>query len=66
MIDYELQIPIFFYDYSYPRSKYMLFPGDTNDVLSSAIKCIWDSPDLDTLIKPKGLVNNIFSIFNKK
>ena len=65
MIDYEMQIPIFFFDYSYPHSKYVLFPGDTNAILSSAIRCIWDDPQVDTLIQQKGLVNNILSVFNK-
>ena len=65
MIDYEMQIPIFFYDYTYPQSKFVLFPVDTNAILSSAIRCIWDNPEIDTLIQPRGLVNNILNIFNK-
>ena len=61
-INYEMQIPIFFFDYTYPRSKYVLFPGETNDILSSALKCIWDSPDLDTLIKERG-IGGLFKMF---
>jgi hypothetical protein len=59
-IDYEMQIPIFFFDYSYPRSKYILIPGETNDILSTAIRCIWDDNSLISLIKVKGLINNLF------
>ena len=60
MLDYELQIPIFFYDYTYPRSKYTLAPGETNDILKTAIKCIWDNPEIYSLIRLKGLFNNLF------
>ena len=63
-IDYEMQIPIFFFDYTYPRSKYTLAPGETNDILMTAIRCIWDNPELYSLIKLKGLFNNLFG--NKK
>ena len=59
-LDYEMQIPIFFYDYTYPRSKYTLAPGETNSILNSAMKCIWDNPELDSLIRLKGLLNNLF------
>lgn len=59
-IDYEMQIPIFFFDYSYLRSKYMLLPGETNDILMTAIRCIYDNEDLPTLLKVKGLFNNLF------
>ena len=63
-IDYEMQIPIFFFDYTYPRSKYTLAPGETNDILMTAIRCIWDNPEIYSLIKLKGLFNNLFG--NKK
>lgn len=59
-IDYEMQIPIFLYDYTYPRSKYILLPGDTNAILNTAIKCIWPESPLDSLLKQKGLFNNLF------
>lgn len=62
-IDYEMQIPIFFYDYTYPASKYKLFPGDTNMLLSSALWCITNDNHLDSLIREKGLLKNLFSIF---
>lgn len=54
-LDYEDQIPIFFYDYTYPRSKYGLRPGETNNILSSAIRIVADDPALETLIVQKGL-----------
>lgn len=57
IIDYEMQIPIFFYDYSYPRSKYTLVPGDTNAILKSCIRVLYDDPIIETLIRPKGLFN---------
>lgn len=59
-IDYEMQIPIFFFDYSYLRSKYVLFPGETNDILNSAVKCIWPEGKIDSLINEKGLFKNLF------
>lgn len=61
-LDYEMQIPIFFFDYTYPRSKYALSPGETNDILSTAIKVIWDDPSLDSLIRLKGLFNNLMAL----
>lgn len=64
-IDYELQIPIFFFDYNYPASKYDLFPGETNDVLSSALKCITDDPKLETLIREKTIIGSIIKSFIK-
>ena len=64
-IDYEMQIPIFFFDYSYPRSKYALFPGETNDILNSAVRCIWDNSEVYTLIKPKGIITNLLKAFKK-
>ena len=64
-LDYEMQIPIFFFDYSYPRSKYMLFPGETNDILQTAIKCVWPEGDLYSLIRVKGIINNILGAFRK-
>ena len=59
-IDYEMQIPIFFFDYSYPRSKYGLRPGETNDILHTALRCIWDTNSIGSLIYTKGILNNIF------
>ena len=59
-IDYEMQIPIFFFDYTYPRSKYTLAPGETNDILNTAIRCIWDNPELESLIRTKGLLGSLF------
>ncbi len=64
-IDYEMQIPIFFFDYSYPKGKYRLFPGETNDILSSAIRCIWDNSEVYTLIRSKDLISNLMSAFKK-
>lgn len=61
-IDYEDQIPIFFYDYTFPRSKYGLRPGETNDILSSAIKIVADDPALESLIVQKGL-GGLFKMF---
>ena len=66
VLDYEMQIPIFFFDYRYVKSKYYLFPGSTNDVLSTAIWCLSNDSDLYTLIREKGLINNIFKMFQKK
>lgn len=63
LIDYEMQIPIFFFDYSYPHSKYMLAPGETNDILTSALRCIINDEKLYTLIKEKGLFNNLIKAF---
>ena len=64
-IDYEMQIPIFFFDYTYPRSKFTLAPGETNDILNTALKCICDDNKLDSLIKEKGFVNNVLSAIKK-
>ena len=64
-IDYENQIPIFFNDYDYPHNKYLLFPGDTNDILSSAIKCITGDPKLDTLIREKTFIGSLLKSFIK-
>lgn len=64
-IDYEMQIPIFFFDYTYPRSKYMLFPGETDDILLSALKCIAEDLDVYSLIRPKGLINNLLGSLKK-
>ena len=62
-INYEMQIPIFFFDYTYPRGKYALFPGETNDILNTALRCIWDNPELYSLIKEKGIINNLIKTF---
>ena len=59
-IDYEMQIPIFFFDYSYLKSKYVLVPGETNDILTSAMHCITDNDKYETLIRRKGFFNNLF------
>ena len=64
-IDYEMQIPIFFFDYSYPRSKYRLFPGETNDILNSAVRCIYNDQSIYTLVRSKDLINNLLSVFKK-
>ena len=65
-IDYEMQIPIFFFDYRYLRSKYILLPGATNDILTTALKCIAEDADYYSLIKQKGLLNNLFGALKKK
>lgn len=59
-IDYEMQIPIFFFDYSYLKSKYVLAPGETNNILTSAMHCITENDKYETLIKRRGLLNNLF------
>ena len=59
-IDYELQIPIFLFDYSYPRSKYRLAGGSTNDILNTALTCIWPNNELYSLIRPKDIIANLF------
>lgn len=61
-INYEMQIPIFFFDYRYLRSKYMLFPGETDDILNSALWCIAPDAGFETLIKQKGFFNNLFKL----
>ena len=63
LINYEMQIPIFFFDYNYPKGKYYLAPGETNDILSTALHCITDSPDLYSLMKEKGLISNLLKAF---
>ena len=65
-IDYEMQIPIFFFDYTYPRSKYALFPGETHDILGSAICCIWPNTEIYNLVREKGIVNNLLKAFKKQ
>ncbi len=65
-IDYEMQIPIFFFDYRYLRSKYILLPGETNDILDTALKCIAEDSEFDSLIKQRGLFNNLFAALKKK
>lgn len=59
-IDYAMEIPIFFFDYTYPRSKYTLRPGETNDILNTAIKCLDETQDIPSLIVKKGLFNILF------
>jgi len=58
-IDYEMQIPIFFFDYSYPRSKFALYPGETNDILNTILRTQWNTNEIDTLIRPKGLLSGL-------
>ena len=65
LIDYEMQIPIFFFDYTYPRSKYDLFPGETYDILCSALRCIINDESIDTLIRNKTIVGSILKSFIK-
>ena len=63
LINYEMQIPIFFFDYAYPKSKYDLFPGETNDILSTALRCIIEDPNLYSLIRPKTFVGSLLKAF---
>lgn len=65
LINYEMQIPIFFYDYTYLRSKYDLFPGETNNILTSALRCIIESDEIETLIRPKTLLGSVLKSFIK-
>ena len=62
---YQMEIPIFFFDYSYPRSKYMFRPGETNDILFTALRCIWETDEIDSLIMEKGILNNLFKAIKK-
>ena len=59
VLDYEMQIPIFFFDYSYLRSKYFLKPGETHDILETAVKCIADDSELYSLLVTKGILPNL-------
>ena len=36
------------------------YHNETNDILKTAIKCIWDNPEIYSLIRLKGLFNNLF------
>lgn len=63
IINYEMQIPIFLFDYTYPRSKYDLFPGEADDILSTALKCIINAPNINTLLRPKTIVGSVFKSF---
>ena len=63
LINYEMQIPIFFFDYNYPKSKYYLAPGETNDILMTALNCVTNDPNLYSLVKEKGLLNNLMKAF---
>lgn len=65
LIDYQMQIPIFVFDYTYPKSKYDLFPGETNDILLSALKDITGDQDLESIIRPKTLVGGLLKSFVK-
>ena len=64
-INYEMQIPIFFFDYTYPKSKYDLFPGETNNILTSALRCIIEDETLYSLVKPKTFLGSIVKSFIK-
>ena len=66
LIDYEMQIPIFFFDYNYPKGKYYLAPGETNDILTSALRCIIEDDSLYSLVKEKGILNNLIKNFMKQ
>ena len=59
-IDYEMEIPIFFFDYTFPRSKYMLVPGDTNMIMKSCIRVLYDDPSIESLVRSKSIINNLF------
>ena len=63
LLDYEMQIPIFFFDYSYPKSKYDLFPGETNDILNTALRCIIEDSNLYSLVRPKTFVGSLLKAF---
>ena len=63
LLDFEMQIPIFFFDYSYPKSKYDLFPGETNDILNTALSCIIEDPNLYSLVRPKTFVGSLLKAF---
>lgn len=65
MLNYEMQIPIFFYDYTYPRTKYDLFPGETNNILTTALRCIIEDDNLYSLIRPKSFLGSIVKAFTK-
>lgn len=65
LINYEMQIPIFLYDYTYPRSKFDLFPGETNNILTSALRCIIENDELYTLIRPKTILGSILKSITK-
>lgn len=62
-LDFSNQIPIFLFDYEYPVSTFDLFPGETNDILSTAIKCITGDEKLDSLIRKKTIVGSIVKAF---
>ena len=64
-INYERQIPIFFFDYFYPKSKYDLFPGETYDILCSALNCITNDSKIDSLIREKTFLGNILKAIVK-
>ena len=54
-LDYQDEIPIFFYDYTFPRSKYGLRRGETHLILNTAMSIVSNDPTLETLITQKGL-----------
>lgn len=54
-LDYQDEIPIFFYDYTFPRSKYGLRRGETHLILNTAMSIVSNDPTLETLITEKGL-----------
>ena len=63
LLDFEMQIPIFFFDYSYPKSKYDLFPGENNYILNTSLSCIIEDPNLYSLVRPKTFVGSLLKAF---
>ena len=63
-LNYERQIPIFFFDYSYPRTKYTLSAGETNDILFTALRLIWETEEIPSLLRLKGFINFFKSVKN--
>ena len=59
-IDYEMQIPIFFFDYTFPHGKYILVPGETNDILTTALRCLIYDPNIRCLLLENNFMNNLF------
>ena len=62
-LDFRNQIPIFVFDYDYPVSKYDLFPGETNEILTTGIKCITGDQSLDSLIREKTIIGSLLKAF---
>ena len=36
-----------------------------NDILFTALRCIWDTDQIDSLIMEKGILNNLFKAIKK-